>query len=190
MGTRVEVADLGLYEKLGFRRREKTRSAIHNLRQTHQPKSEIKLPLKYAIQILFFLVLLALGLSIYRDYGISWDDSHQRLSGAVTLKYIVERVAPSLLKGRANTLPPLNEFKDRDYGIAFEAPAVALEKMLGITDTKEVFTLSALAYVSSRTCGDICRSKNGGAALLGLADRAACGNVSGSYAPPLCRFVL
>jgi len=26
--------------------------------------------------------------------------------------------ASLLLKGRANTLPPLNEFKDRDYGIA------------------------------------------------------------------------
>src|SRR6516225_3678366 len=38
-----------------------------------KPNAKIKLPLKYAIQILFFLTLLALGLSIYRDYGISWD---------------------------------------------------------------------------------------------------------------------
>jgi hypothetical protein len=111
----------------------------YNQQQTHQPKSEIKLPPKYAIHILFFLMLLALGLSIYRDYGISWDEPTSRINGAVTLKYVVERFAPSLLKGRPNTLPPLNVYNDRDYGIAFEAPAAALETMLGITDIKNVF---------------------------------------------------
>ena len=104
-----------------------------------KPNAKIKLPLKYAIQILFFLTLLALGLSIYLDYGISWDEPTSRVNGAVTFKYVVERFASSLLKERASTLPSLNEYDDRDYGIAFEAPAVALETMLGITDTKDVF---------------------------------------------------
>jgi hypothetical protein len=112
----------------------------YNLRQIHQPKFEIKLSLKYAIQILFFLMLFAVGLSIYRDYGISWDEQSSAKNGEVTLKY----VAPSLLKGRANNLPPLNEYPDRDYGIAFETPAVALEIILGITDTTDVFTFRHL----------------------------------------------
>jgi len=132
--------------------------------------------LKYAIQILFFLVLLVVGLCIYRDYGISSDEPFSRANGAVTLKYVAERFAriyrdygissdepfsraneavtlkyvaerfaPSLIKGAANSLPSwvarssLNEWPDRDYGIAFEAPAVALEVILGISNQKNVY---------------------------------------------------
>jgi hypothetical protein len=95
--------------------------------------------LKYTIQSLFFLVLLVIGLCIYRDYGISWDEPTQRQSGQVTLKYVAERLAPSLLKGSAYYLESLNNYRDRDYGIAFEAPAVAFEKMLGLGDKKKVF---------------------------------------------------
>src|SRR5215469_11459679 len=95
--------------------------------------------LKYTVQILFFLVVLVIGLLIYRDYGISVDEPTQRISGTVTLRYVAERFAPSLLKGSANSLESLNNYRDRDYGVAFEAPAVTLEVLLGIRDQKEVF---------------------------------------------------
>src|SRR5215467_6984714 len=93
---------------------------------------QTRIVLKYLIQILCFLVLLVIGLCIYRDYGISWDEPKQRISGAVTLKYLAERFAPSLLNDTANHLESLNDYKDRDYGIAFETPAVALELMFGL----------------------------------------------------------
>ena len=95
--------------------------------------------MKYAAQFVFFLVLLAVGLGVYRDYGISFDETAQRRIGAVTLKYVAERFAPSLLTGAASGLESLNEYFDREYGVAFEAPAVALEVMLGIGDKKNVF---------------------------------------------------
>ena len=95
--------------------------------------------MKYPAQIVFFLVLLAVGLGVYRDYGISSDEPTSRINGAVTLKYVAERFAPSLLPAAASGLDPLNEYLDRDYGVAFEAPAVLLEVMLGIRDKKNVF---------------------------------------------------
>jgi hypothetical protein len=94
---------------------------------------------KYTTQIVFFIVLLAVGLGVYRDYGISSDEPTSRINGAVTLKYVAERFAPSLLTRAASGLPPLNTYLDRDYGVAFEAPAVALEVMLAIRDKKNVF---------------------------------------------------
>src|SRR5262249_11876019 len=95
--------------------------------------------MKYPTQIVFFLVLLAVGLGVYRDYGISWHEPVSRINGGATLKYVAERFAPSLLKGATDKLESLNEYRDRDYGIAFEAPAVALEVLLGIRDKKTVF---------------------------------------------------
>jgi hypothetical protein len=95
--------------------------------------------MKYVAQIVFFLVLLAVGLGFYRDYGISWDELASRMTGAVTLKYVAQCVAPSLLPAAASRLPSLNEYAESDHGAAFEAPAVALEVMLGIDDTKNVY---------------------------------------------------
>ena len=72
------------------------------------------------------------------------DEPTSRFNGAVTLKYVAERFAPSLLTGwdcfcESSSLASLNEYSDRFYGVAFEAPAVALEVMLGISDKKNVF---------------------------------------------------
>src|SRR6516164_6893555 len=94
---------------------------------------------KRPAKIVFFLILVAVGLGIYRDYGISWDEPTSRLNGAVTLKYVAERLAPSLLPTVASNLPSLNTYSEHDHGAAFEAPAVALQEMLGISDSKNVF---------------------------------------------------
>jgi hypothetical protein len=93
--------------------------------------------MKYAAQIAFFLILLAVGLGVYRDYGISWDEPTSRYNGMVTLEYVAECVTPS--RHAASRVMSLNKYIDRDYGVAFEAPAVALEVMLGIGDKKDVF---------------------------------------------------
>ncbi len=89
--------------------------------------------------ILFFAALLALGLAIHRDYGISWDEPFQRFSGAVTVKHLAERFAPSLVGGEAGRLPALEDYVDRYHGTAFEAPVVALEALLKLTDKRDIF---------------------------------------------------
>jgi hypothetical protein len=98
--------------------------------------------LKYPTQIVFFffLVLLAVGLGLYRDYGISWDEPETRTNGAVTYMYVAERVAPSLLIGAESGLAPiLSTDLDAIHGAAFDALAFALEKMLRIGDIKNAF---------------------------------------------------
>lgn len=89
-------------------------------------------------QIAFFATVLGLGLAIHRDYGISFDERQQRSTGGVNLKYVVERVAPHLLPESANRLPALQDYADRDYGVAFELPAAALEVLLGLEDDREI----------------------------------------------------
>ena len=89
---------------------------------------------------LFFILLLLLGISWYRDYGISWDETKQRLTGAVTLKYLAEAFhVPASRVPWEDRLPSLATYPDRDYGVAFEAPAFALEQLLRLTDYRDIY---------------------------------------------------
>lgn len=94
---------------------------------------------RHAIQLLFFLALLGVGLGLHRDYGISFDEQQQRLTGSVSLKHVVELVAPRLVPESVSWLPALRDYPDRDYGVAFELPAAALEFLMGISDSREAF---------------------------------------------------
>jgi hypothetical protein len=68
--------------------------------------------------IVFFILFLVLGLAIYRDYGVSWDEAQQMKIGALNAKYA--------LKGDAELL----FFKDKYYGPVFEAPLWILTRAL------------------------------------------------------------
>lgn len=87
----------------------------------------------------FFLLLFCLGCLIYRDYGIAYDEQAQRTIGAVTVKYVAGLFAPGLLSQGQGSLPPLHEFFDRVYGVGFEAPAVILDLLLKIKDSRDVY---------------------------------------------------
>jgi hypothetical protein len=96
--------------------------------------------IKYASIGLFFFSLLLLGLARYRDYGISSDEPAQWLTGAVTLKYVDEMFhVPASMVDWKRSFPPLATYPDRDYGVAFEAPAFALELLFRLKDFREVF---------------------------------------------------
>jgi hypothetical protein len=89
---------------------------------------------------LFFLALLLLGLSSYRDYGISWDEANQRLTGAVTIKYLAETFhIPAFMTPWEQSVPSLAEYRDQDYGVAFEAPAFALERIFRLQDSRVIY---------------------------------------------------
>ena len=92
----------------------------------------------------YFLALLGLGLAVFRDHGVSWDEPRQRLIGAVSARYVLQTVAPS--RPIPTSLPdnPLATFDDRDYGVAFETPAVAMELLLGLTDSRDVYLMRHL----------------------------------------------
>ena len=100
--------------------------------------------LKTAIQAAFFLVLLVLGVRIHGDYGIAFDEVQQRYIALISMKHIVELVAPSRLPDKFKEVPALNEYYDRDYGVAVELPLLALEALFRIDDKKDIFVFRHL----------------------------------------------
>ncbi|HTD15351.1 MAG TPA: hypothetical protein VK673_09240 [Chthoniobacterales bacterium] len=85
--------------------------------------------IEYVTIGLLFSSLLLLGLCRYRDYGISIDEPAQRLTGAVTVKYLAETFqTPGFMTWWKQGIPALPQHQDRDYAVAFEAPAFALEE--------------------------------------------------------------
>lgn len=80
----------------------------------------------YLPGILLFIMFSLMAVSIYQDYGQSYDEFAQRQIGLVSYKYIF------------NDDKELDNFVDRDHGVGFELPLLMLEKPLGITDTRDI----------------------------------------------------
>jgi len=79
---------------------------------------------KYKIVVcLFFVAYLCLGISIFKHYGISWDELQSRDNGIMIANYV--------LKGDQSLLT----YKDRYYGTAFETLLVAIERFLNLTES-------------------------------------------------------
>jgi hypothetical protein len=89
----------------------------------------------------FVLVLLIIGILIHKDYGISWDEPQQRLIGFINFNYVSDYLKLNL-ENPPNSPPDiekLENFKDRDYGVIFELPAVLLEHIFTFKDIQEVY---------------------------------------------------
>jgi hypothetical protein len=85
------------------------------------------------IVILFFTAVLCVGLFVYKDYGISWDELVSRNNGLLTYKYVFE--------GNDEILT----YQDRYYGTAFELLLILLEKPFNFDDPRELFLFRHLA---------------------------------------------
>ncbi len=86
------------------------------------------------IVYLFFAVFLFLGINIYKDYGIPWDEGISRNNGILALEYVV--------KGDTG----LFNYRDKDYGPAFEIFLVAMERALNLTPRpRETYLMRHLA---------------------------------------------
>ena len=89
---------------------------------------------------LFLILFFLLGITIHKDYGLSWDEPFQRAGGIANLVYIYEffNIA-NFLSIFFDTVPQipenlssLEDWKNenhlqRFYGVAFDLPAVILE---------------------------------------------------------------
>lgn len=105
-------------------------SKTQNLKKGNIPHKSIVIAKASSTQILFwcfFIVYLVLGLFIFRDYGLSWDEHSTREIGLKLFNYAFH--------GDES----LFSFVDRDYGGAFEIAMVALEKLFHLTDTQSIF---------------------------------------------------
>lgn len=84
------------------------------------------------VVIVFFIVYFLVGIAIYRDYGMSWDEPTSRDNGIISYEYVTGQNKKLLT------------YRDRDYGTAFELPLVAIEKIAGVTETKQIYLLRHL----------------------------------------------
>lgn len=83
---------------------------------------------------LFFILFFAIGLIIFKDYGISWDERRSRTNGLVNLKYVIKKD------------PLLLSYEDKYYGPVFEIFLVAIEKVFNLTEnTRAVYLMRHLA---------------------------------------------
>jgi len=96
--------------------------------------------------LIFFSALFILGLFIYNDYGISFDEAISRDNGMVTLKHVANIWAPSFVAQDPafDKVEELATYHDRDYGILFETPICLLERLLHINDSREQYLLRHL----------------------------------------------
>ncbi len=97
---------------------------------------------------LFFGLVVALGLWRVPDYGSFVDEDSCRDSGQVSLVYLYGLVPRAWLPARAAArlaaTPPhgrLENYRDRDYGVAFELPLGLLDKLSGYTDMGDIIRL-------------------------------------------------
>ena len=81
---------------------------------------------------IIFLFTLALGLSVYQDYGISWDEPIQRGMGTTSYEYVFHNDTS------------LIHFNERSHGVAFEMPLIAIERKMHITDQRDLFLMRHL----------------------------------------------
>lgn len=82
--------------------------------------------------LLLFFSMLIVSLFSYKDYGISWDEPKQRHTGNINYKYIFHEDQE------------LMDYTDRDYGAAFELALIFIEKLLDISDSRDIYLMRHL----------------------------------------------
>jgi hypothetical protein len=75
---------------------------------------------------------LVLGLMVFQDYGIAWDEPLQQDIGLRTYNYV--------FKGDTT----LNDFKNRDYGVAVELPLIFMQKAFRLKDSRNIYLMRHL----------------------------------------------
>lgn len=81
---------------------------------------------------LAFLLYLALGLALHRDYGLGWDEPQSRKNGLMAYDYVT------------GTSRELLQYVDRDYGTALELPLFAAEKLFRCDSPRSAYLLRHL----------------------------------------------
>ena len=82
--------------------------------------------------IILFLIALVIGLLVYQDYGIGWDEPGQRDIGVLNYEYVF------------NGNQKLFEGPSDHHGAAFEMALVVAEKTMKITDPRDIYLMRHL----------------------------------------------
>ena len=111
-------------------------------------QSYINLPV-----ILIFSSYLIIGIFIYDDYGISYDEFNHRINGFVALNFFREIFSLDIYPGLEHSGKAFAE-STKQYGVLFDLPMAFIEKKFHIEDSKNYFLLRhffnfIIFYISS-----------------------------------------
>ncbi len=91
-----------------------------------------KIFVTYYPGILLFVVALLVGLYVYQDYGMSWDEPEQRAPGIMAYDYMVS--------GKED----LFNVGTDSHGAGFEILLVFFERKMNITNTRDIYLMRHL----------------------------------------------
>jgi hypothetical protein len=91
----------------------------------------------------YFLLLLLIGLLLYKDYGVSWDEPIDRVNGMVSAKYVANLISPEWVANRAafSGVPDIHGYRENDHGVMFEMPLSFLDQGIEISDSRTYYLL-------------------------------------------------
>ena len=91
--------------------------------------------------VVVLALFAAVGAAVLDDYGVSADESSQRMMAVVAADYVF---GDGALIGDGPQTNLFNLHHNRYYGVSFEAPLLLAERLLGLTDSRAVFLLRRL----------------------------------------------
>lgn len=101
--------------------------------------------LENALVYFLFTVLIVIGASVYKDYGVPIDEPIERNSGLISLNAIGERfqipwiMNDASLQNEAKKLGSLQQYRDRDYPVLYPVISAALEKIFRAKSEQDIY---------------------------------------------------
>jgi len=98
------------------------------------------------LYISFFSLYFLIGINIYKDYGISFDEVYDRTIGQVNAVYIVGLIDEDFSEKlrTENGIPKLHEFNDKDHGATFDIVTLIPEIVFQIRDKQQIYYMRHL----------------------------------------------
>lgn len=90
-----------------------------------------------------FCIYLFVNFYLYKDFGLSIDEPSTRIHGLVSFNYIIEILNKYLGFNfiENNSLPKLENYDFREYGVFYELLTVIIEKVLGLSEFNDIIYL-------------------------------------------------
>ena len=103
---------------------------------------------KYIVVIAYMVLYFIIGVSTFKDYGISIDEQAQRKHSLVSYKYICEEILGRDLSGYEvfSDIPDLEDYRGaRYYGVFLQLPFVAIEDIFNFSlQTRTIYLIRHL----------------------------------------------
>lgn len=93
---------------------------------------------------LLFSVYFGVGVSVFKDYGISFDEPINRVNGIVSMQYVGEKLG---VLPPADDIPKLHQYYDRDYSVIFEIPLLVAEKVFRLNSDEKSHLLYPMRHL-------------------------------------------